>query len=77
MASAGSPAASATSLTDAELYQRLSEAKVNYKDLMAEYAKRSATSLSQSQPALAEDITKGIPALLACRDLVRQKAFKH
>ena len=58
MASAGSPAASATSLTDAELYQRLSEAKVNYKDLMAEYAKRSATSLSQSRPALAEDITK-------------------
>ena len=60
MASAGSPAASATSLTDAELYQRLSEAKVNYKDLMAEYAKRSATSLSQSQPALAEDITKDL-----------------
>ena len=58
MASAGSPAASATSLTDAELYQRLSEAKVNYQDLVAEYATRSAVSLSQSKPAVAADITK-------------------
>ena len=61
MASAGSPAASATSLTDAELYQRLSEAKVNYQDLVAEYATRSAVSLSQSKPAVAADITKGYP----------------